>query len=301
MNATASSDPLIQKEVDHPIEHIPMDQINFRAYNVRGTINPQTCVDLARRIKTEGLRNPVEIVRVDNIDENDGKLYRLFAGFRRYMAHRINGATHIDARIYEGLSLAEETERNFTENIAREDLTFMQEARGVERLRSLRGGSLRELGEHIGKSPKWVQQRIWVLEFEPEIIKAVEEGWVKTHHIDQIKALPMGEPRFAYVRQIKSSILKGEKPRKSLARKNVFAKKVRPRPEIFELQDHIVEALGSGNFSTLPEPAKLILQALGWCAGEATDMEVYGTLRKIAKEHGLHYEIPESAMSALQG
>lgn len=288
---------------DRPVVAIPMKDINARTYNVRGNINPQTCVDLARRIRVEGLNNPVQVVPVAEEDqaENDGKPYRMMAGFRRYMAHRINGAETIDCRIYEGLSPAEQIVFNFTENIAREDLTLMQEAKGIEHLRALRSMTPKELGEELGKSPKWVQVRLWALDLEPEIQKDIDSGMIKMSHIEHLHALPLGEPRYAYVRQVKSSILKGEKPRKSLAKKNVFAKKIRNRTEIFELQDHIIEQLGSGSFSKLPQEVKDIVQALGWAAGEANDVEIFSTLRRIAKGYGLHYEIPESALTALQG
>jgi len=291
---------VVQAAPERPTLKIPMDQINFRTYNIRGHVDPKTCVDLARRIKEEGLNNPVEIVPWPP-EENDGKPYRLFAGFRRFMAHRINGALEIEAKIYEGLSLAEQAVRNFTENSAREDLTLMQEARGLAHLKSLRSLNIRELAETVGKSPKWAQLRLWALELEPEIQKEIEIGMLKTQHIEQLHALPAGEKRYAYVRQVKSTLIRGEKPRKSLAKRNAFSKKIRPRVEIFEMQDHIIDQLGGGTFSRLPEAAKAIVQALGWTAGEATDMEVYGTLRKIAEANKLHYEVPESVLSALQG
>lgn len=290
-------------EIARPTLLLPMTDINARVYNIRGTVNPQTCVDLARRIKAEGLNNPIEVVPVpeDDREDNDGKPYKLFAGFRRYMAHRINSATHIEAKVYEGLSLEEQVVRNFTENSAREDLTLMQEARGLAYLRSLRSLTLRELGEEVGKSPKWVQTRLWAIDLEPEIQKEIDAGFIKTNHIDQLHVLPPGEKRYAYVRQLKSSLLRGEKPRLSLAKKNVFSKRVRGRTDIFELQDHILGQFGAGTFRKLPDELKTIIQILGWASGEATDMEVFGTLRTLANKYGVPYEIPQSAMSALQG
>ena len=282
---------------------IPMEEINHRVYNIRGPVNPQTCIDLARRIKTEGLNNPVEVVpiNVEDRHENDGKPYRLFAGFRRYMAHRINGATHIEAKIYEGLTLEEQAARNFTENVARANLTLMQEARGLSYLKSLRSLNLKELGEEVGMSPKWCQLRLWALELEPEIQQDIDAGLLKTQHIEQIHALPQGEKRYEYVKQVKSAALRGEKPRKSLAKKNVFAKKVRSRTEIFELQDHIIDQLGQGSVMKLPGEVRNIVQALGWCAGEANDIEIFSTLRKLAEANGLHYAMPESALDTLRG
>lgn len=289
--------------IERPIERLPMSDINAKVYNVRGVIDPKDCIDLAKRIREEGLQNPVQVEAIGESDraENEGLPYRLIAGFRRFMAHRINREEFIECRLYESVSPYEAAIINFTENTARQNLTLMQEARGLQHIRKMRSMTLAELAAMVGMSSKWVQIRLWATDLEPVIQKDIEDGFLKTQHIEQLKSLPQGEPRFAYVRQVKSSQLTNEKPRKSLAKKNVFSKKVRGRPEIFEMQDHIIAALGSGSLNKLPEEARQLVQFLGWVAGEATDIEVYGTLRQIAERNGLHYEVPEIALQSLQG
>src|SRR6266568_382065 len=192
---------------NHPVVDIPMRDINAKVYNIRGAIPPQSCVDLAKRIKIEGLNNPIQVVEVtpEELGANDNKPYRIFAGFRRHMAHRINGAETIQARIYKNLPKFQEIVINFTENISREDLTLMQEARGIEHLRAMRSMTQKEISDEIGKSPKWVQIRLWALELEPEIQVDIEKGFLSTGHIEKLKALPSGAPRYAYVKQIKTA------------------------------------------------------------------------------------------------
>jgi len=288
---------------DRPVVKIPLSEINSKTYNIRGQINPQSCVDLAARIKLEGLNNPVQVARVtlEELADNDNKPYRLIAGFRRFMAHRINKAETIDARIYDNIDPVEAVVINFTENISREDLTLMQEARGVDHLRRMRNMTQKELASALDKSPKWVQIRLWALDLEPAIQKDIEQGLLKTNHIEKLKALPEGQPRYDYVKQVKSAMLTGDKPRVSLTKKNVFGKRRRDRTEIFEMQDHILHTLAGGAFSRLPEEAKLIIRFLGWTAGEVTDIEIYGYLRKVAENHNLEYTMPEAALASMQG
>jgi ParB/RepB/Spo0J family partition protein len=289
------------EETDRPVVKIPLKDINAKVYNVRGAFSPQECVGLAKEIKEQGLLHPVQVERVkpDELSENDDKDFRLIAGFRRFMAHRILGAETIEARVYEKISRADAAIINFVENTSRQDLTLMQEARGLYHIRRLRSSTLKELAEMIGMSMKWVQLRLWILDLEPAIQEDVEKGFLKTQHIEQLHALPEGEPRYEYVKQLKRAQLTGEKPRKSLAKKNVFAKKVRGRTEVFELQDLIIENLGRGTFSRLPEEMKIVIQFLGWCAGEATDLEVYTTLRETAEKHDLPFQMPEAAKQTL--
>jgi ParB/RepB/Spo0J family partition protein len=291
-----------QQSTDRPVVKIPLQDINAKVYNVRGSFSPQDCVGLAKEIKEQGLLHPIQVERVkpEELKDNDDKPFRMIAGFRRYMAHRILGAETIEARIYEGISKAEAAIINFTENTSRKDLSLMQEARGLDHIKRLRSATLKELANLVGMSVKWVQLRLWIFDLEPAIQSDIEKGFLKTQHIDQIHALPPGEPRYEYVKQLKRQALTGEKPRKSLAKKNVFSKKVRGRTDIFELQDLIIENLGQGTFSRLPDECKLLIMFLGWCAGEATDMEIYSELRKIAEEHDLPFQVPDAALASMR-
>jgi len=288
-------------EMGRKIVKVPMNKIkHIDEHNCRGRVQPQDCVTLAARIRTEGLLYPIQIAK---LREPEGEYeYEIIAGFRRFMAHRINEAETIECEILsDSLSEADKAVINLTENLSRADLNILQEAAGLDRIKRLRSMTQKELADTLGVSQKWVQIRLWSLELEQPIQEDIRKGFLKQQHIEQLKALPAGAKRFAYVKQVKSAQLSNEKPRVSLAKKNPFSKKRRERVEIFEMQDHLLESLGGGRVDKLPENARLILQALGWAAGETTDMEMYGTLRAIAKKNGLHYEIPESAMSALQG
>jgi len=283
------------------IVKVPLKKIKaITEHNCRGKINPQECVQLATRIRLEGLLNPIQLAK---LAEPEGEYeYEIIAGFRRFVAHRINNAETIEAQILpDDTSEADKALINLTENMSRSDLSIIQEAKGVERLRRLRSMSPKELAETLNMSVKWVQIRIWALELEDVIQTDIQKGYIKTQHIEQLHALPAGEKRFQYVKQVKTAQLTKVIPRKSLAKKNVFSKRIRTRTEIFELQDHIINTLGAGIVSQLPEEARLILQALGWAAGESTEMDIYGILRKIANKYGLHYEVPEDSLAILQG
>lgn len=291
----------MQLEVGRKIVKVPMNKIKSSPdANCRGKIQPQDCVQLAARIRAEGLLYPIQIAKLA-IPDGDYE-YEIIAGFRRFMAHRINNAETIEAEILsDKLSAADKAVINLTENLSRSDLNILQEAAGIERIKRLRSVTNRELAETLNVSQKWIQIRLWAIELEPAIQVDIAKGWLKQQHIEQLHSLPQGEKRYAFVRQVKSAQLSNEKPRVNLGKAKPFSKKVRTRTDIFEMQDHLIESLSGGDIAKLPENARLILQALGWAAGETTDMEMYGTFRAIASKNGLHYELPERALSALQG
>jgi len=254
---------------------------------------------LAKSIKEEGLNNPVQVAIAADPAKNKGKKYELVAGFRRFMAHRINKAETIQARVMTGISPLEKVIINFTENIIREDLTFMQEARGIEHMMHMGPNSEKSIANKLSKSTVWVKQRMDALTLEPAIQDDIERNVLTIKNIETLVTLPPGEKRYDYVKQIKDAKLRGEKLRTNVIPKNPLSKRVKNTTDIFEMQDHIIETLGSGDVGRLPEKALMLVRGLGWCAGEATDMDIYATLREIATENNLRYTVPEAVMEAL--
>ena len=283
---------------------VPMDKIiaNLPDFNCREKVNPADCIELAQEIKEKGLLFPV-ILR-PYIDEINfpGKEYALVAGYRRHMAHVINRSPTIEAEI-RTLSEADAALLNLTENLEREDLNFMQEARAFKRLQTRMGYSPDMIAMKLHRSPTWVAVRLKALELEPEIQNSIENGFLNQAQINQIYELPPGEQRYEAVRQLKSAKLRGDKRKPTFGKKkpkNPHTKKRRDIQDIFEMQDHMLEEFGGGSLDRCPFVIRRMIQALGWAAGEATDMELYAALRQIADNEKMFYQIPENALDYLK-
>jgi ParB/RepB/Spo0J family partition protein len=295
---------LIEPREGRKIHFVPMQEIitDLPGFNCRGKINPRDCIELAQTIKEKGLLFP-PIVRPFRDDINyPGKKYALVAGFRRHMAHIINRATEIEVEIRD-LTEADAAILNFTENLERQDLNIMQEARAFERLQSRLGFNPQMIADKLHRSLPWVDVRIKALDLETEIQTEIERGFLTQSQIKDIHSLPPGEDRYEAVRQIKSAKLRGDKRKVQVGKKkprNVHSKKRREPTEIFEMQDHLLEEFGNGSLSRCPQEIKRIIQALGWAAGEASDMELYTTFRKIAEEEEYTYNIPDNALDFLK-
>jgi len=288
------------KQSDREIVQIPLLEIYVDSeFNCRGKIKPYECMELAQSIRERGLLSPIQVQKLSTPGPR-GEKYGIISGHRRYIAHRLNNAETIDAEILEDISPYDAAVINLKENIDRVELNPVQEGRGIQSMRAYRSLTTKEIATELNRSEEWVKVRIGVMELEGAIQEEVEKGILTVKHIRQLMDLPAGKRRYDFVKQIKEARYRGETPRVSLAKKTPFAKKARDRTEIFEMQDHIVEALADGDPTQIPFEAQLILQALGWVAGEVTDMDIFDTLRQLAKKYGRRYEIPKVYVQALQ-
>lgn len=127
-------------------------------------------VELAASIKANGLLYPV-ICRPH--PKQKGK-YDLRAGFRRYLAHQVNGATEILA-IVRPMDDKTALEVTILENLQRENLTPLEEARGVKALLDS-GQDVRTISAEIGKGPQWVIRRAKLMDLSPKWLWAIELG-----------------------------------------------------------------------------------------------------------------------------
>lgn len=150
---------LVEIPVDAVME--PMDLEERRA-------DHQGLVELAQSIAQVGLIHPVVVVR-------EGELFRLVAGRRRFLAHRMLNRQYIRARVVEDdrrlLALAK-----VAENLQRENLSPVEEAGHVRDLMAFEGLGVGEVARRLGKSESWVRSRVDLLTWPVPFVEAVAAG-----------------------------------------------------------------------------------------------------------------------------
>jgi ParB family chromosome partitioning protein len=272
------------------VEFIPLDQIDDDPeLNCRGNITPIDVVDLAKDIKFRGLIQPVVIAPYDEVHQNlTGKKYRLLAGFRRFMAHKVNEASNISASIREMTSELEALTFNLSENIQREDLDILQEATAIRKLRDF-GHTEEEAGRQLGKSRGWIQVRFMLLGLPEDVQKEAKAGLINQQNIRDLYTIfhNTGDIEQVYeaIRTLKDAKLRGQATRikvKSGRTKSNNQKRMRKRPEIFEIMESLQKTVGNG----------LHTRALAWAAGEINDLEFHMSVQEYANEQGIDYTIP---------
>ena len=255
--------------------------------NCRGKITPIDVVDLAKDIVVRGLIQPIAVSEYDSAKKlQTGKKWRLLAGFRRHMAHVVNESKEIACVIRQIDNELDALTFNLAENIKRKDLTILQEALAIKRLRDL-GVTENEAAIKLDASRGWVQVRFMLLGLPEEVQKEAASGIITQENIRQLYTIyhKTGDKNqiFEAVRQLKAAKIRGRtikiNANKETAKRQ---KKHRKRPEIFELMDHLQDTIGNG----------LHTRVLSWAAGEISNEDVFYSIKIHADKQGIPYNIP---------
>lgn len=141
----------------------------------RKTFDPDRLEELADSIKEHGLLHPL-VVREDGYLDDARERYLLVAGERRYRAAQMAGLTRLPVLVRD----SDEATARFLqviENVQREGLNPVEEARAYRELMDLRGLSTRDVAAKVGRSQPYVAERLTLLAHE-DVAEAVGAGAV---------------------------------------------------------------------------------------------------------------------------
>ena len=148
-------------------KEIPLELIDDP--NAPARLNPEDpeIIDLAESIRGVGLINPLRVKKV-------GDRYEVIAGHRRLMACRMINFSPVPCTL-DATKGEQDTEVMLAENVARLNLSPVEEAAMLEELREKKNYGRRTLAKIMGKSEAWVQQRLDLLRLPPDLQKAIHE------------------------------------------------------------------------------------------------------------------------------
>jgi ParB family chromosome partitioning protein len=151
----ATASPALDAQPFKPrFERIALGQLTPSPNNPRrfNAADP-TLRELAESLRTLGQIEPIVVQEFP--DEPDR--FEILAGERRWRAAELAGLTEIEAKIIAPTE-QQALEITVVENLQRQDLDPLSEARGVEILLS-KGWDVATIASHLGKSPRWVHLR----------------------------------------------------------------------------------------------------------------------------------------------
>ena len=150
---------------------IPIIDLSRNPFQPREVFNADKLEELANSIRKNGIIQPIAVR--PNKSEN-GK-YEIVAGERRWLAAQRAGLHEIPVRILE-LSDVESLEVAIVENIQRDDLNPIEEARGYKRLSDEFKYDHESISKLMSKSRSHVSNTLRLLTLPSDVIAMLEEG-----------------------------------------------------------------------------------------------------------------------------
>ena len=177
------------------LEQLPVEQIHPNLRQPRKKHDSEAASGLADSVRAQGVIQPVVVRR-----RVEGG-WELIAGERRWRAAREAGLRTLpaivrDADDRESLLLA------LVENVAREDLSPVEEARAYALLIDDFGLSLGEVAERVGHSKPSVSNRMRLLDLPDDVLAMVERGELSEGHARAVLAVPDQDGRRWLAREI---------------------------------------------------------------------------------------------------
>ena len=165
----------IEKKVS--TNKVLIKDIKRNQFQPRKSFNKENLEDLTNSIKELGVIQPI-LVRPDKND--DGK-YEIIAGERRWLASQNAGLHEVPVVI---LDVNDEKSLEFAivENVQRQDLNSVEEARGYQRLIDEFNYNQDKLSKFIGKSRSYIANLVRMLTLPNEILIMVEKGDLSAGH-----------------------------------------------------------------------------------------------------------------------
>ena len=200
---------------------ISITDIQKNPYQPRKEFDGEKLHELAQSIKENGVIQPI-IVRQSPVIG-----YEILAGERRYRASLLAGLTSIPA-VVKQLSNQEMMVQSIIENLQRENLNPIEEARAYESLVE-KGFTHAEIADKMGKSRPYISNSIRLLSLPEQILSEVENGKLSQAHARSLVGLNKEQQDYFFQRIIEEDIsvrkleaLLTEKKQKKLQKNDYF-------------------------------------------------------------------------------
>ena len=180
--------PMPEAPPAEELARLPLDLLQRGRYQPRLDMRPESLQELADSIRAQGVVQPIVVRPIGGSMPGESRHYEIIAGERRWRAAQLAGLSDIPAVIRQvpdntAIAVA------LIENIQRENLNSMEEARALERLISEFELTHQQAAEAIGRSRAAVSNLLRLLELAPEVCELVERRELEMGHARALLAL----------------------------------------------------------------------------------------------------------------
>ena len=209
---------------------ILLSKIKTNPNQPRKNFEDKSLKQLAQSIKEKGLISPITVRKLDN-------KYIIVAGERRFRAHKLLKKKRILAYIIEADSNKDIMYMALIENIQREDLNPIEEAKGYKYLKDNLKSSITDIAKTVGKSRPAVSNALRLLKLPNEIQESILKGEINA-----------GQARAILQRKTSQGMidlwLKLLKEKISVRKTENLASKRKVSPQLQNIQNKLTRLIG---------------------------------------------------------
>ena len=174
---------------------LPAKTIRPNPTQPRQIFREEALQDLAESIRSHGILQPLTVRRT-------GTSYELIAGERRLRAAQIAGLAEIPC-IVMTMDEKESGLAAMVENLQRQDLDFIEEARGIQLLMDKWSISQEQTAKMLGKSQSAVANKLRILRHSDKVLAALREAELTERHARALLKLPSENQKMAVIQTIR--------------------------------------------------------------------------------------------------
>ena len=175
------------------LAHVDIDLIDPSPFQPRTRFREEALEELARSIRVSGIVQPLVVRRV-------GQRFQLIAGERRWRAAQRAAIPRVPA-ILRDVRDEMALEMTLVENLQREDLNAVEQARAFQRLTDEFHLTQEEAAERTGKDRATIANAVRILRLEESILDLIEEGKISAGHARALLGLDDPKERLELARK----------------------------------------------------------------------------------------------------
>lgn len=159
------------------IVQISINEISPNRYQPRTVFNQEKIEELAQTLHTHGMIQPIVVREV----KDSSKKYEIIAGERRFRAVTFLGWKTIPALIRQ-MNDKETASVALIENLQREELTVIEEARAYKQLLNIHALTQEALAQRLGKSQSTIANKLRLLKLPDAVQTAIMDKSITERH-----------------------------------------------------------------------------------------------------------------------
>ena len=223
------------------ILQVPLEDLVPGQYQPRNKMHKDTLEELSKSIKAQGVLQPI-LAR-----KKASKGYEIVVGERRWRAAQLAGLKTIPTIVKE-LNNDEAAKIALIENLQREDLNAMDQARGLQRLQIEFNLSQQDLASSVGKSRPTITNLIRLTKLSPVAQELLESGRIEMGHARALLTIEESLQK-VLAEEIASKQLSVREVERLVARQDGSRKQKQTQrkrdPNTIKLEKEISETLGA--------------------------------------------------------